>query len=79
MKTDERTVVNYKGESQPVSGRIFLCSLGFAAFEWIIIQVFRDNIGYSNWEAWGIGFGIYFLYLYLAVKFRRDIIDSLFV
>jgi hypothetical protein len=58
--------------------KLFLCCIGFASFEWLIIQVFRDYIGYSNWEAWAIGFGIFMVYFIAAIKYPKDLIDIMF-
>ncbi|HTB31291.1 MAG TPA: hypothetical protein VK808_04645 [Bacteroidia bacterium] len=58
--------------------KLFQCCLGFASLEWLIIQIFRDYIGYSNLEAWIIGVGIFLVYFWAAIRYPQDFIDPMF-
>jgi hypothetical protein len=52
--------------------------IGFGMFEWVFIQVFKDNIGFSTLHAWIIGFIVFAIYLILGVIFKEDLIDPMF-
>jgi hypothetical protein len=59
--------------------KLMICSLALAGLEWLIIQVFRDYIGFSNLEAWIIGAGINLIYILAAVRNPRELIDPMFL
>ena len=59
-------------------GKLLICSIALGAFEWLIIQVFRDYIGFSNLEAWGIGLGINLIYVIAAILNPKALIDPMF-
>jgi hypothetical protein len=59
--------------------KLMICSLTLAGLEWLIIQVFRDYIGFSNLEAWGIGLGINLIYIITAIRNPSALIDPMFL
>lgn len=58
--------------------KLFLCCIGLGSFEWLIIQIFRDYIGFSNLEAWAIGLGIVLVYFFAAIKYPKSLIELMF-
>ncbi len=59
--------------------KLLVCSIALGGLEWLIIQVFRDNIGFSNPEAWAIGIGINLIYVIAAIRDPKDWMDPMFL
>jgi hypothetical protein len=59
--------------------KLIKCCIGFIMFEWLAGQTIIDGMGLNTLDTFIIGLAFFLLYLIMAIRFREELVESMFV